>query len=81
MVNNLPANAGNTRDTNSISVVGRYPVIRKPFLITFLITFLQYFCWKIAWTEQPGGLVYWTKKVSIFAWKIPWTEQPSGLVY
>ena len=40
MVNNLPANAGDTRDTNSISVVGRYPVIRKPFLITFL----QYFC-------------------------------------
>ena len=46
MVNNLPANAGDTRDTDSIPVSGRSPEggLGNPP------------AQRIPWTEEPGGL-------------------------
>ena len=46
VVKNLPANAGNT---GSIPELGRTPGEGngKP---------LQYSCWEIPWTKEPGGL-------------------------
>ena len=51
MVKNLPANARGTRDAGSISGLGRSPGggNGNP---------LQYPCWKIPWTEEPGGLQF-----------------------
>ena len=45
-VKNLPANAG---DTGSILGPGRYPGEGNG-------NPLQYSCWRIPWTEEPGGL-------------------------
>ena len=49
MVKNLPANAGDIRDTSLIPGTGRSPGEGhgNP---------LQYSCWRIPWTEEPGGL-------------------------
>ena len=49
MVKNLPASAGDTRDTGSIPGLGRSPGggNGNP---------LQFLAWKILWTEEPGGL-------------------------
>ena len=49
MVKNPPANAGDIRDAGLILGLGRYPGERhgNP---------LQYFAWRIPWTEDPGGL-------------------------
>ena len=49
MVKNLPTNAGDTRDMGWISGSGRSPGRGdgNP---------LQYFAWKIPWTEEPGRL-------------------------
>ena len=49
MVKNPPANAGEQRDSGSIPGSGRSPGggHGNP---------LQYFCWRISWTEEPGGL-------------------------
>ena len=49
MVKNLSASAGDARDMASISELGRYSGggNGNP---------LQYFAWKTAWTEKPGGL-------------------------
>ena len=45
-VKNVPANAG---DTGSILGPGRYPREGNG-------NPLQYSCWRIPWTEEPGGL-------------------------
>ena len=49
VVKNLPANAGDIRDTGSIPGWGRSPGggNGNP---------LQYSCWEIPWTEEPGRL-------------------------
>ena len=49
MVKNPPANAGDTRDVSLIPGLGRSPGGGHGNL-------LQYSCWKIPWTEEPGGL-------------------------
>ena len=49
VVKNLPANAGDTRDTGSVPGLGRSPGggNGNP---------LQYLAWRIPWTEEPSGL-------------------------
>ena len=49
VVKNLPANAGDTRDTGSVPGLGRSPGggNGNP---------LQYLAWRILWTEEPSGL-------------------------
>ena len=49
VLKNLPATAGDTRDTGSIPGSGRSPGggNGNP---------LQYSSWRIPWTEEPGGL-------------------------
>ena len=49
MVKNLPANIGDTGDMGSIPESGRSPASGND-------NPLQYFCWKIPWTEEPDGL-------------------------
>ena len=46
MVKNLPASAG---DTGSIPGLGRFLGEGNGYP-------LQYSCWEIPWTEEPGGL-------------------------
>ena len=46
---NLPANAGDERDSGSILGSGRFPGRGHGNL-------LQYSCWRIPWTEEPGRL-------------------------
>ena len=48
MVKN-PANAGDGRDVGLISGSGRSPGEGNGYP-------LQYFCWEIPWTEEPGEL-------------------------
>ena len=47
--NNLSVSAGEARDTSSIPGSGTYPGggNGNP---------LQYSCWKLLWTEEPGGV-------------------------
>ena len=49
LVKNLPVNAGDVRDMGLIPGSGRSPGggHGNP---------LQYSCWRIPWTEEPGGL-------------------------
>ena len=49
MVTNPPASAGDTGDTSSIPGLGRSPGGEND-------NPLQYSCWRIPWTEEPGGL-------------------------
>ena len=51
MVKNLPANAVDTTDMDSVPGSGRCPGEGNgnPF---------QYSCWEIPWTEDPGGLQF-----------------------
>ena len=49
MVNNLPANAGDTRDTGSIPGLGTS-------LEKEMATYSSILAWKISQTEEPGGL-------------------------
>ena len=51
MVKNLPANAVDTADMDSVPWSGRCPGEGNgnPF---------QYSCWEIPWTEEPGGLQF-----------------------
>ena len=49
VVENLPANAGDVRDAGSIPGSGRSPGRGNG-------NPLQYSCWRIPWTEEPGGL-------------------------
>ena len=49
MVKNLPVNAGDIRDQGSIPGLGRSPGRGNGNL-------LQYSCWRIPLTEEPGGL-------------------------
>ena len=49
MVKNLPASAVDIRDVGSTPASGRSPGGRNG-------NPLQYSCWKIPWTEEPGGL-------------------------
>ena len=54
MVNNLPANAG---DTGSIPGLGRCPGVGNG-------THSSVFAWEIPWTEKSGGLQsMWSQKV------------------
>ena len=46
---NQPTNTGGTRGAGSIPGSGRSPEVRNG-------NPLQYFAWKIPWTEEPGGL-------------------------
>ena len=48
-VKNPPANAGDTRDSDLIPGLGR-PLEKEMVLYSSIIS------WKIAWTEEPGGL-------------------------
>ena len=52
MVKNLPANAGNA---DSFPGLGRSLRVGNG-------NPLQYSCWKIPWTEEPGGLVHGVTK-------------------
>ena len=49
MVKNLPANAGDVRGMGSIPRLGRSPGGGHG-------NSLLYSCWRIPWTEEPGGL-------------------------
>ena len=49
VVNNLPANAGDTRDTGSIPGLGTS-------LEKEMATYSSILAWKISQTEEPGGL-------------------------
>ena len=51
VIKNLPANAGDIKDEGSIPGLRRSPGGRhgNP---------LQYSCWRIQWTEEPGGLEF-----------------------
>ena len=49
MVKNLPASAGDVRDASLIPALGRFPGVGNS-------NPLQYSCWKIPWTEEPGRL-------------------------
>ena len=49
MVKNLPANAGDVRGMGSIPRLGRSPGGGHGHP-------LQYSCWRVSWTEEPGGL-------------------------
>ena len=53
-VKNLPTNAG---DMGSVSGMGRSPGEGNG-------NPLQYFSWKVPWTEEPGGLQSMSCKVS-----------------
>ena len=56
-VKNLPASAGDLKDTGSIPGWGRSPGVgnNNP---------LQYFAWRIPWTEEPDGLQsMWSQRV------------------
>ena len=49
MIKNLPASAGDIRDVGLIPELGRFPGggLGNP---------LNILAWRIAWTEEPGGL-------------------------
>ena len=49
MVKNLPASAGDARDAGLIPGWGRSPGEESGSPV-------QYSCWKITWTGEPGGL-------------------------
>jgi len=49
VVKNLPANAGDIRDTSSIPRLGR--TLEKE-----MTTHSSILAWRIPWTEEPGGL-------------------------
>ena len=49
VVKNLPANAGDIRDTGSVPGLGRSPGEGNS-------NPLQYSCLENPWTEEPGGL-------------------------
>ena len=49
LVKNPSGNAGEASDTGSVPVLGRSPGGGNGNL-------LQYSCWEIPWTEEPGGL-------------------------
>ena len=49
VVKNLPANAGDIRDEGSIPGSGRSPG-------GGMATHSSILAWRIAWTEEPGGL-------------------------
>ena len=51
MVKNLPANAGDTRDTVLIS--GQEDPLEKE-----MATHCNILAWRIPWTEEPGGLQF-----------------------
>ena len=48
MVKNLPANAGNPRDTGWIPGLGRSPIEGNA-------THSSILAWEITWTEESGG--------------------------
>ena len=49
MVKNLPANAGNVRDSSLIPELGD-PLEKE------MATHSSILAWRIPWTEEPGGL-------------------------
>ena len=49
VIKNLPANAGDLRDSGLISGLGR-------FLEKRMVTHSSVLAWRIPWTEEPGGL-------------------------
>ena len=49
VINNPPANAGDTRDMGSIPGLGRFPGKEMAAHSSIL-------AWRIPWTEEPGGL-------------------------
>ena len=51
VVKSLPASAGDVRDTDSISGLGRSPGRGKGNHSSIL-------AWRLPWTEEPGGLQY-----------------------
>ena len=50
MVKNPPAKAGDSGDGGSVPGSGRSSREGNG-------NSLQYFCWEISWTEEPGGLL------------------------
>ena len=48
VVKNLPANAEDIKDMGSVPGSGRSPGEGHGNLV-------QYSCWKVLWTEEPGG--------------------------
>ena len=59
VIKNLPANAGDLRDSGLISGSRR-------FLEKGMVTHSSVLAWRIPWTEEPGGLhtVCWITKES-----------------
>ena len=55
VVKNLPANAGDARDTDSIPELGRS-------LEEEMATYSSILAWKTLWTEEPGGYSPWGHK-------------------
>ena len=50
-VKNLPANAGDARDTGSVPGLGRSPGEGNGNHSGILV-------WEVPWTEEPGGLLF-----------------------
>ena len=51
MVKNLPANAGDVRDTGSIPGLGWEDTLEEG-----MATHSRILAWRIPWTGEPGGL-------------------------
>ena len=61
MVNNLPANAGDTKDVGSIP--GQEDPLKKE-----MATHTSILAWKIPWTKEPGGLVHGILHARVLVW-------------
>ena len=70
VVKNLPANARDIRDVGSITASGRSPGGRNG-------NQLQYSCWKIPWTEEPGGL----QSMGLQRVRRDWARARNGFCY
>ena len=51
VVENLPANAGDIKDSGSVPGSGRSPALEKE-----MATHSSVLAWRIPWTEEPGKL-------------------------
>ena len=53
MVKNLPANAGDARDSGLITMLGRFNI---GMLAEEMASHSSILAWRIPWTEEPGRL-------------------------
>ena len=68
MEKNLPVNAEDATDVGSIPRLGRFSAVGNGNLF-------QYSCWKIPWTEEPGGQRWRLSPVTRFSAALPDGQQ------